>query len=320
MTSGQELQHVYESEIHAPADAIWDALTRGDLTERYWYNTTVVSEWRVGAPVRFFRNGTLSVHGRVMEFDPPHVLAYTWAHAADEADPELASDPPSTVRWTIEPAESGCRVTLVHSGFASPTKTYRLVRRGWNYILSGLQTLLENDSELHADWSDDDEARADLLTDLPVRGRGLVYEIYIAGPPEPIWQALTEGALTSQYFPQLVHVDRWETGAPIEYREADGTAVIEGELLEVDRPFLLRYSFRNRWNTNAVTEPPSRVTWRITPLGEVCRVTLVHDDFSADSPTFDDVRRGWLEITCGLKRVVETLRRDQRTDVGVLNG
>ena len=44
----------------------------------------------------------------VTEADPPRVLAYTWFGSWGE----------SLVRWTLEPANEGTRLTLTHSGFA----------------------------------------------------------------------------------------------------------------------------------------------------------------------------------------------------------
>jgi hypothetical protein len=48
------------------------------------------------------------------------------------------------------------------------------------------------------------------------------------------------------------------------------------------------------------------VTWEIEPLGDVCKLTLVHDDFDGETATFKSVGSGWNPILSGLKTLLET--------------
>jgi len=36
---------VHEIVIHASPDNVWDALTNGDVTKRYFFGETIVSDW-----------------------------------------------------------------------------------------------------------------------------------------------------------------------------------------------------------------------------------------------------------------------------------
>jgi hypothetical protein len=53
-------------------------------------------------------------------------------------------------------------------------------------------------------------------------------------------------------------------------------------------------------------DPPSRVTWEIEPLGDTCKLTLLHDDFPSETRTFRSVGPGWPAILSSLKSLLET--------------
>jgi uncharacterized protein YndB with AHSA1/START domain len=134
------LQHVYEIYIRTTAERLWEAITSGEVTRRYFHRTRIGSDWRVGSPVVFHRlNGSVAVDGVVKICEPPRVLEYTWNVRYDE---ERAGEEPSLVRWEIEPLEGECRLTVLHS-FREESKTFREVRSGWNGVLSSLKSLLE---------------------------------------------------------------------------------------------------------------------------------------------------------------------------------
>jgi len=53
-------------------------------------------------------------------------------------------------------------------------------------------------------------------------------------------------------------------------------------------------------------DPPSRVTWEIEPLGNTCKLTLVHDEFPRETETFRSVGSGWPKVLSSLKSMLET--------------
>jgi len=64
------------------------------------------------------------------------------------------------------------------------------------------------------------------------------------------------------------------------------------------------WSFRR--NPQVRDDPPSRVTWEIEPLDEICRLTLIHDDFPSETRTFRSVGSGWPMVLSSLKSLLET--------------
>ncbi|MEE9276984.1 MAG: SRPBCC family protein [Dehalococcoidia bacterium] len=134
-----------------------------------------------------------------------------------------------------------------------------------------------------------------------------VYTMEIHGSANQIWDAITKGEMTVQYFHELVESD-WAVGSKVAYKNPDGSVVMEGEVLEAERPRRLSYSWHALWDPELAKEPLSRVTWEIEPAGESCQVTLIHDEFPEGSQVYVEVGKGWQEILDKMKALVETGR------------
>jgi uncharacterized protein YndB with AHSA1/START domain len=140
MTETQTMQ-VFRVFVRATPERIWEAITKTEFTQKYFYGTTVESTFEVGAPILSYgSDGTLMRDGEVLECDPPRKLVITWRSLWDQ---ETAAEPPSRVAFEIEPGEGGvCQVTVVHDQLEKSPRTAGSID-GWTYILSGLKTLLE---------------------------------------------------------------------------------------------------------------------------------------------------------------------------------
>ncbi len=134
--------HVNVVYIRATPEAIWRALTESEFTLRYYYQSTVESDWKPGSPYRFMTGSELAIEGEVLEADPPRRLVTTF-HAV--WDDEVRADLPSRV--TLEIADSEipgvCRLTAIHDQLEGKAATTEQVSGGWPLIFSGLKTLLE---------------------------------------------------------------------------------------------------------------------------------------------------------------------------------
>ena len=131
-----------------------------------------------------------------------------------------------------------------------------------------------------------------------------VFEIYIKTTPERLWEAITDGDLRSKYsFGVRVDSD-WTTGSRYESSHPSGTAIAEGENLEVDPPRRLVQSFNALWSDDVKSEGTSRVTWEIEPVEDSCRLTVTHDQLREGAN--DELYGGWPMILSGLKTWLET--------------
>jgi uncharacterized protein YndB with AHSA1/START domain len=133
-----------------------------------------------------------------------------------------------------------------------------------------------------------------------------VYEVYIRTTPERLWQAITDPSFIRQYFYDQSVKSSWKAGAEYVHRAPDGTVKIEGTIVEFDPPRRLVQTFSCPFKEETRGDRPSRVTWTIEPKGEVCKLTLVHDDFDGETATFRSVGSGWNPVLSGLKTLLET--------------
>jgi uncharacterized protein YndB with AHSA1/START domain len=132
-----------------------------------------------------------------------------------------------------------------------------------------------------------------------------VYEIYIKTSPEHLWQALTDPEMRRKYtFGVGVYSD-WTAGSRYQgIPKQLGTPILEGENLEVDPPRRLVQSFRALWSDDVKREGTSRVTWEIEPIGDSCRLTVVHDQLREGANA--ELYGGWPMVLSGLKTLLET--------------
>jgi uncharacterized protein YndB with AHSA1/START domain len=133
---------VYSVFILATPEQIWDAITKSEFTQQYFYGARI--DVRDGR--RFSAIGEMEWDEEVLESDPPRRLVHQWMAGYD---PDLAAEDASRVTWEIEPQDGGVtKLTVVHDQLEGAPKTAESVAGGWMYILSGLKTLLETGKPL----------------------------------------------------------------------------------------------------------------------------------------------------------------------------
>jgi uncharacterized protein YndB with AHSA1/START domain len=142
-----EPKFVYVTYIATTPEKLWQALTDGAYTERYWFGTRIESDWTLGARVGFVRNDTVSDYGVVLECDPPRRLSYSWRVELYE---EFRAERPSRVTFEIEPmtASTGgkgseVKLTVTHDDFDAGSKVFRAISGGWPLVLASLKSFLE---------------------------------------------------------------------------------------------------------------------------------------------------------------------------------
>ncbi|MFL5905697.1 MAG: ArsR/SmtB family transcription factor [Solirubrobacteraceae bacterium] len=134
-----------------------------------------------------------------------------------------------------------------------------------------------------------------------------VFEIYIKTTPDRLWEAITDPEQRRRYnFGVGVESD-WTPGSRyVAGHPAAPAPIVEGENLEVEAPRRLVQSFNARWGEDVEAEGTSRVTWEIEPVGDSCRLTVVHDQLREGAN--DQLYGGWPMILSGLKTWLETGR------------
>jgi len=79
-------------------------------------------------------------------------------------------------------------------------------------------------------------------------------------------------------------------------------------VLESDPPRRLVHTFEHDYSEQHGGGPDdaSKVTWEITPMGELCKLTLIHDSWKTESQSYRSAGEAWPMILSSLKSLVET--------------
>jgi len=145
-TMTEQATQVYAVFIRATPEQVWDAITKPEFTTKYFHGTKIESTFEPGTPYLSVAGSDTVVDGEILESDPPRTLKHTWRALWD---PETAAEPHSRVTWEIEPQEGGVtKLTVTHDQLEAAPKTAESVAGGWEYVLSGLKTVLETGEPL----------------------------------------------------------------------------------------------------------------------------------------------------------------------------
>ncbi|MDX6466808.1 MAG: hypothetical protein QOI27_1848 [Gaiellaceae bacterium] len=144
-TMTETAAQLYQVFIRATPEQIWDAITKPEFTQQYFYGariTVTPERYRSLSPT-----DDVWSDDAVLEFDPPRRLVHGWRSLYD---PELAVEETSRVTWEIEPQDGGfCSLTVTHDQLEGAPKTAASVGgAGWMMVISGLKTLLETGKPL----------------------------------------------------------------------------------------------------------------------------------------------------------------------------
>lgn len=154
---------IYRVYIKASPQAVWDAITKPEWTERFGYGGKVEYDLRPGGIYRAmstqemrqagadmgFSVPDVMVDGEVIEADPPKRLVQTWRMCMD---PQILEEGFTRLTHEISEVQPGVsKLTLMHELDGTPMLAALVAGHresegaggGWNWVLSGLKTLLE---------------------------------------------------------------------------------------------------------------------------------------------------------------------------------
>jgi uncharacterized protein YndB with AHSA1/START domain len=136
---------IYISYIETTPEELWEALTSSAFTTRYWWDTQLISDWKVGSPIALVLKGKTTDVGEIVEAERPRRLAYTFHHILNE---RALKERPSRVTFVLEPFGNLVKLSLTHEGFAGDSVVYDGISKGWPAIMSSLKSLLETGKPL----------------------------------------------------------------------------------------------------------------------------------------------------------------------------
>ena len=136
-----------------------------------------------------------------------------------------------------------------------------------------------------------------------------VYVSYIAATPQQVWDALTQGDFTRQYFfGRTIEIEPREGGAFI-LRMPDGRIDVTGRVVVWEPPRRLSVTWKVDWIEEMRDLPECLVTYEIAQAGESVRLTLTEaHQWDVPDDLLSGGRAGWPAILSSLKSVLETGR------------
>jgi uncharacterized protein YndB with AHSA1/START domain len=132
---------------HKP-EKIWATLTQPDLMARWLRMTPIGFEPIVGNVFTYQTSAAGEWDGtiqcQVIEVVPYERLAYRWK-GGHEGNTGYGSLLDTVVTLTLEPAEGGTRLRLVHSGFVLPRNetAYRNMSGGWTGVVARIRGITD---------------------------------------------------------------------------------------------------------------------------------------------------------------------------------
>lgn len=164
MTATTVTTQVYRVYIKATPQAIWDAITEPEWSQKYGYGGSVEYDLRPGGSYRALASESMrsmgapevAVDGEVIEADPPHKLVQTWRMCMDEG---MLAEGFTRLTFEIAPVGEGVtKLTVIHDLAGAPQLQVLLsggmesggAGGGWSWVLSDLKSLLETGAPLGA--------------------------------------------------------------------------------------------------------------------------------------------------------------------------
>src|SRR3954452_16945834 len=140
------MEKVFEIYIKTSPERLWQAITDGEMRQKYTFGVGVTSDWTPGSSYEAVHPGAgvAISEGEKLEVDPTRRLVQSFTAVWSD---DVKSEGTSRVTWEIEQiGEDSCRLTVTHDELREGANSE--LYGGCPMILSGLKTLLETGETL----------------------------------------------------------------------------------------------------------------------------------------------------------------------------
>jgi uncharacterized protein YndB with AHSA1/START domain len=139
----------------------------------------------------------------------------------------------------------------------------------------------------------------------------LHYEIYIAGTPQQVWDALTKPEGVKQlYYGSVIESD-FKVGSDMAYvgpgKGGERTVHVYGKFLEFEPGKVFAHTLKvgdaygeDRKNFE------THVAYRMEAMGSTTKLMIVQDQWDEGDPAYAGSKAGWSMLLSSLKSLVET--------------
>lgn len=129
--------------IHAPLAKVWQALTDPEMIRQYFYDTEVITDWKVGSPIVWkgeWEGKEYLEKGTILKSEPQRLLQYTYLSSFSG----LEDSPENYANITYELEEDDGTITLtVRQENIADENAREQSEKNWVMLLNNLKQLLE---------------------------------------------------------------------------------------------------------------------------------------------------------------------------------
>jgi uncharacterized protein YndB with AHSA1/START domain len=143
MTSVTGFTATAETEVSAPPEKVWAALTEPEQIAAYEQGSKVTTTWQVGAPITWegeYDGRSYQDRGEVLTYDEPHVLSVT--HYSPMMGQPDEPQNYHTIVYTLNPSGDHTHLTLTQDGCESEEQAAHF-SQNWQGMLDLLRAHVE---------------------------------------------------------------------------------------------------------------------------------------------------------------------------------
>jgi uncharacterized protein YndB with AHSA1/START domain len=132
-----------ETDIEAPPEQVWAALTEPEQVKQYFFGTQLATDWRPGSPITWsgeYNGQQYEDKGEVIAVDRPRRLEHT--HFSPMTGAEDRPENYHRVVWTLQASDSGTHVTVAQDNNADDEAAQH-TEQNWRTVLDGLKKHVE---------------------------------------------------------------------------------------------------------------------------------------------------------------------------------
>ena len=147
----EKTEFVYATFIRTTPEKLWEALTNGNFSEKYWFGFRFDVELKPGGNARILPPPGMEEKGqhggKVLVCEPCRKLVYTW-NPNDKPEVAKKRDGQSRVTYELTPMGAQVRLRLIHENLLpedveTNPDTFKGINNGWPAVISSLKSLLE---------------------------------------------------------------------------------------------------------------------------------------------------------------------------------
>jgi len=144
-------EFIYTTFIRTTPEKLWEALTNGDFSQKYWMGFRIEIELKTGGTVRILPPKDPEVYGdhagKVLACEPGRKLAYTFG-SKDKPEVAKKRQSPSRVTYELTPMGPLVKFRLIHENLLpedieKDPNQFKGINNGWPAIISSLKSLIE---------------------------------------------------------------------------------------------------------------------------------------------------------------------------------